>query len=387
MDIRERLGLVKSSLALLADRLRDDDTVSVVSFEDKATPILEPTPVSDTDAILEAIEELTPGGSTNLEAGLRLGYEQAREAFDPRRRQRRGARLRRRRQRRPHRPGLDRRQDRGGGRGRHPPGHRRLRHGQLQRPPDGAARRPAATASTPTSTTYEEAERLFGDGADDDADPGRGRGPGPGHVRPGRGVVVPADRLRQPGDRRRRLRRRRRSTPASSAPGHHATALYEVRLADGVEPGDRSAPRAVRWTLGADGGRAAGAIGRGDVGEWRPARRCSFDLAATGGRPGAAAQGRGAVRGPRAHRWTTSRRGRRRSSRPGSRAPTELLTPSDARHASRLDNEPTLVNSLYISLWSCKPTHGGTTWTPIANSTVPAGSTRAAGPTRSATSG
>ena len=83
MDIRERLGLVQSSLALLADRLDPDDTVSVVSFEDKARPLLPPTPVRDTDAILDAIEELKPGGSTNLEAGLRLGYEQAREAFDP----------------------------------------------------------------------------------------------------------------------------------------------------------------------------------------------------------------------------------------------------------------------------------------------------------------
>ena len=35
----------------------------------------------DTDAILAPIDELKPGGSTNLEAGLRLGYEQAREAF------------------------------------------------------------------------------------------------------------------------------------------------------------------------------------------------------------------------------------------------------------------------------------------------------------------
>lgn len=82
MDIRERLGLVQSSLALLADRLRDDDTVSVVSFEDQARPILEPTPVHETDRILAAISELTPGGSTNLEAGLNLGYEQAREHFD-----------------------------------------------------------------------------------------------------------------------------------------------------------------------------------------------------------------------------------------------------------------------------------------------------------------
>ncbi|MCW2815254.1 MAG: hypothetical protein JWN84_2709 [Nocardioides sp.] len=83
MDVRDRLGLVQSSLALLAERLEDDDTVSVVSFDDQAAPILEPTPVSDTDAILGAVAELTPGGGTNLEGGLRLGYEQARRAFDP----------------------------------------------------------------------------------------------------------------------------------------------------------------------------------------------------------------------------------------------------------------------------------------------------------------
>ena len=82
MDIRERLGLVQSSLAVLADRLAGDDTVSVVSFEDRARPILEPTPVRETDTIIKAIEELEPGGSTNLEAGLRLGYEQAREGYD-----------------------------------------------------------------------------------------------------------------------------------------------------------------------------------------------------------------------------------------------------------------------------------------------------------------
>jgi Ca-activated chloride channel family protein len=81
MDIRDRLGLVQSSLALLADSLRDDDTVSVVSFEDRATPLLEPTPVSDTGAILAAIDRLEPGGSTNLEAGLRLGYRQARASY------------------------------------------------------------------------------------------------------------------------------------------------------------------------------------------------------------------------------------------------------------------------------------------------------------------
>jgi Ca-activated chloride channel family protein len=82
MDRQDRLGLVKGSLAVLADRLRDDDTVAVVSFDDQATPILEPTAARDTDAILGAVDRLQPGGSTNLEAGLRLGYEQARESYD-----------------------------------------------------------------------------------------------------------------------------------------------------------------------------------------------------------------------------------------------------------------------------------------------------------------
>ena len=111
---------------MLADELRDDDTVAVVSFDDEATPILEPTPVEDTDAILAAIERLEPGGSTNLEAGLRLGYDQARETFhedDAVNVVR--ALLRRRRQRRQHRARLDRRHDPEEGAGRHPPGDRR----------------------------------------------------------------------------------------------------------------------------------------------------------------------------------------------------------------------------------------------------------------------
>jgi len=81
MDIRERLGLVKASLALLAQHLRPTDTIAVVTYEATARPLLEPTPVSDTEAILAAIDDLRPGGSTNLEAGLKLGYRQARAAY------------------------------------------------------------------------------------------------------------------------------------------------------------------------------------------------------------------------------------------------------------------------------------------------------------------
>ncbi|WP_116998671.1 vWA domain-containing protein [Desertimonas flava] len=83
MDIRERLGLVKASLALLVRSLRTDDTISIVTYGDDATPVLAPTAVADWRDIVDAIDALGPGGSTNMEAGLRLGYEQARENLDP----------------------------------------------------------------------------------------------------------------------------------------------------------------------------------------------------------------------------------------------------------------------------------------------------------------
>jgi Ca-activated chloride channel family protein len=83
MDIRSRLGLVKSSIALLAESLRPDDTVSVVAFDDTVDLILPPTSVAEGETILDSVDRLQPGGSTNLAAGLELGYEQARTAYRP----------------------------------------------------------------------------------------------------------------------------------------------------------------------------------------------------------------------------------------------------------------------------------------------------------------
>lgn len=83
MDIRERLGMVKASLALLTRNLRADDTVAIVIYGSDAAPVLAPTKVADWRTIVDAIDSLQPGGSTNMEAGLFLGYELARESFDP----------------------------------------------------------------------------------------------------------------------------------------------------------------------------------------------------------------------------------------------------------------------------------------------------------------
>ena len=82
MDRDDRLGLVKESLGLLVDGLGENDTVAIVTYSDSSGVVLEPTPVRERGRIIEAIDELGPGGSTNLEAGLREGYALPREAFD-----------------------------------------------------------------------------------------------------------------------------------------------------------------------------------------------------------------------------------------------------------------------------------------------------------------
>jgi Ca-activated chloride channel family protein len=81
MDRDDRLGLVKRSLGILVDELEDDDTVAIVTYDDDAGIVLQPTEVRHRDEILDAIDDLRPGGSTNLEAGLRTGYALAGEAF------------------------------------------------------------------------------------------------------------------------------------------------------------------------------------------------------------------------------------------------------------------------------------------------------------------
>jgi Ca-activated chloride channel homolog len=81
MEREGRLEMVKDALARLVDGLRDGDTVAIVSFGNTGQVVLEPTPASRRREIVGAIDRLSPGGSTNLEAGLRLGYELARSSM------------------------------------------------------------------------------------------------------------------------------------------------------------------------------------------------------------------------------------------------------------------------------------------------------------------
>ena len=81
MDRDNRLGLVKEALEQLVQELDNDDTVAIVTYSNKSSVVLEPTSVRDDDEIYDAIDDLRADGSTNLEAGLRTGYDLAEEAF------------------------------------------------------------------------------------------------------------------------------------------------------------------------------------------------------------------------------------------------------------------------------------------------------------------
>ena len=77
MAREDRLELVKRSLRLLVDQLRDSDKVGIVVYGSTGSVLLEPTSGRDKDEILSAIERLRPGGSTYVEQGLKLAYGMA----------------------------------------------------------------------------------------------------------------------------------------------------------------------------------------------------------------------------------------------------------------------------------------------------------------------
>jgi Ca-activated chloride channel family protein len=77
MDMEGRLQLVKAALGLLVTRLQPNDSVAVVAFNDQAQIVLNPTSAAEPQQILAAINSLQPGGSTNAQAGLELGYDLA----------------------------------------------------------------------------------------------------------------------------------------------------------------------------------------------------------------------------------------------------------------------------------------------------------------------
>lgn len=77
-----RLDLAQHSLDVMTERLRDDDSVALVTFSDEAETVLPMTRLDgNRDEIHDAIDGLEPTYSTNLAAGVETGYGTAVEGL------------------------------------------------------------------------------------------------------------------------------------------------------------------------------------------------------------------------------------------------------------------------------------------------------------------
>jgi Ca-activated chloride channel homolog len=81
MNMPNKLPLVKASLKMLVDQLREQDRVAMVVYAGAAGLVLPPTNGLQKIKIKEAIDRLEAGGSTAGGAGLRLAYKTAKEYF------------------------------------------------------------------------------------------------------------------------------------------------------------------------------------------------------------------------------------------------------------------------------------------------------------------
>lgn len=81
MDMPNRLPLLQSAFRLLVNNLRDKDSVAIVVYGGVTGVMLNTTSGGEKEKILKVIDELTPGGSTPGESGIKLAYSVAKNHF------------------------------------------------------------------------------------------------------------------------------------------------------------------------------------------------------------------------------------------------------------------------------------------------------------------
>ena len=82
MQDRDKLPLLVNSFRLMLSNLQPHDQVAIVTYAGSAGTVLEPTPASDSAAILASLDNLYAGGSTAGKAGLQQAYALAEQMAD-----------------------------------------------------------------------------------------------------------------------------------------------------------------------------------------------------------------------------------------------------------------------------------------------------------------
>ncbi|MBN2441664.1 MAG: von Willebrand factor type A domain-containing protein, partial [Spirochaetales bacterium] len=82
MSDPNKLPLLKASLNLLVNEMRDKDSIAIVVYAGAAGLVLKPTSGMHKKEIMSAFNELEAGGSTAGGAGIKLAYKVAKENFN-----------------------------------------------------------------------------------------------------------------------------------------------------------------------------------------------------------------------------------------------------------------------------------------------------------------
>ena len=79
MSEDQKIEFVREGLLVMLESLDENDVLSIVTYDDGARVAMNPVHVTEETRpnIIRQIESLAPGGSTNLNAGMLLGYETA----------------------------------------------------------------------------------------------------------------------------------------------------------------------------------------------------------------------------------------------------------------------------------------------------------------------
>ena len=81
MKSADKLGLLKSALALLSKQLRAEDRISIVTYAGASGVVLETVAGNEQSKISQALDSLSAGGRTNGAAGIRTAYQLAEQSF------------------------------------------------------------------------------------------------------------------------------------------------------------------------------------------------------------------------------------------------------------------------------------------------------------------
>jgi Ca-activated chloride channel homolog len=76
-----KLPLLKRGMGLLLEQLNQQDRIAIVAYAGQAGTVLNSTPASNADTILQSLDTLQAAGGTNGGQGLQLAYQLARDNF------------------------------------------------------------------------------------------------------------------------------------------------------------------------------------------------------------------------------------------------------------------------------------------------------------------